>query len=337
MDNTDKLQIIYDYDYLNAGEDIDSGSLFIRSLRNELSGTASANNIDIIPSTEVGAYKWASIHLTGTWSATINVQGSNDHVNWVSIAVNNTAAANQQFTVGIGAGGMYAFPISFRYLRVRTVAYVSGTVTATAELFSLPSFPSSMGVAITQQSALTVGASSATAAAVPATAHYMGMLGQDGNLIGLRSGEIDSVTTGSLRTTPYLYDGTKSDRARTLSKIKNVYANVAGNTLLWAPAAGKRFRILACRVTVTANVAISGGGILDIRMYDGAAASIGLSHSLYCPGTGVTTVPGTAYDSGWIDLRNGYLSSTIDNSLNINLSQALTAGGVQTIVIGTEE
>ena len=194
-----------------------------------------------------------------------------------------------------------------------------------------------MGVAITQQSTLTVGASSATASAVPATAHYMGMLGQDGNLIGLRSGEIDNVTTGSLRTTPYLYDGTKSDRARTLSKIKNVYANALGNTSLWTPAAGKRFRILACRVTVTANVAISGGGILDIRMYDGAATSIGLSHSLYCPSTSVTTVPGTAYDSGWIDLRNGYLSSTIDNPLNINLSQALTAGGVQTIVIGTEE
>jgi hypothetical protein len=337
MSNTDRLQIIYDYDFINPGEDVGSGSLFVRSLRNELSGTASSLNSDLVPSTEVGAYKWASIQLSGSWVATVNIQGSNDNSNWISIAVNNNAAANQQFSLGMTAPGMYAFPVSFRYLRVRTTAFTSGTVVGTVELFSMPSFPTSLGVAITQQGALSVGSSSATGAAAPSSAHYMGMLGQDGNLIGMRSAEVDNVTVGSLRTTGYLYDGVKADRARTPSKIKNVYANAAGNTLLWTPAAGKRFRILACRVTVTANAAITSGGILDIRLYDGSATSIGLSHSLYCPATSVTTTPGAAYDSGWMDLRNGYLSTTIDNSLNVNLSQALTAGGVQTIVIGTEE
>jgi hypothetical protein len=38
-----------------------------------------------------------------------------------------------------------------------------------------------------------------------------------------------------------------------------------------------------------------------------------------------------------MDLRNGYLSVAADNVLNVNLSVALTAGGVQTIVVGTEE
>ena len=329
MASGDKLQIIYDYDYLAPGEDATSNALRVEGVSSELSGTVSANNSDLIPSIEVTIYRFGGLQLTGTWVGSISVQGSNDNTNWQAIAVNNLGATNQQLSTALTANGFYAFPIAFRYLRVRTTAWTSGTAIANSQLYSLPAFPASLGAA--------VGANSATGSPIPSTAHYMGMLGQDGNLIGLRSSEVDNVSVGSLRTNTYLYDGTKSDRARTPSKIKNIFANTSGNTALWQPAAGKRFRILACRVTATSNIAIAGGGILDIRLYDGAATSIGLSHSLFCPTTSVTTSPGTAYDSGWMDLRNGYLAANVDTPLNVNLSVALTAGGVQTIAVGTEE
>lgn len=329
MDNQDKLQIIYDFDYLAPGEDAASNALRIESVSAEVSGTASANNSDAVPVVETSIYRYGSIQLSGTWVGTLTIQGSNDNTNWNTVTVSNLGSTSQQFATSLTANGVYGFPIAFRYLRARTTAWTSGTVTATGELYSLPVFPAALGAA--------VGANSATGSPVPANAHYMGMLGQDGNLIGLRSSEVDNVTVGSLRTNTYLYDGTKSDRARTLSKIKNIYANSLGNTALWTPAAGKRFRILGCRVSATANIAAASGGVLDVRLYDGPSTSIGLSHSLYCPATAVTTTPGSAYDSGWMDLRNGYLSTAVDTVLNVNLSVALTAGGIQTIVVGTEE
>lgn len=337
MANTDKLQILYDYDYIAPGEDTQTNSLQIRPLTTEVSGTAGSNNSDLVPSRNVAAYKWGSMQLSGTFTATIQIQGSNDNINWIAIGVSNIGLVSQQAATSMTAPGMYVFPISYKFLRVRTVAFSSGPVVGNGQLYSTASFPAVVSAAITAQSALAVTSSSSTGAPVPTNAYYGGMLGQDGNLIGFRSAEVDSVTVGSLRTTPYFYNGASADRQRTISTIKNVYANAAGNTLLWAPTSGKRFRLLGCKVMATHNIAIASGGTLDIRLYDGAAASIGLSHTIYCPATAITNAPGVAFDSGWIDLKNGYISTAINNSLYVNLSAALSAGGVQVVVAGMEE
>src|SRR4051794_3097048 len=48
----------------------------------EVSGSASANNTDVI-NQDVSGYRSVSVQLTGTWNMTVNFQCSNDATNWV--------------------------------------------------------------------------------------------------------------------------------------------------------------------------------------------------------------------------------------------------------------
>jgi hypothetical protein len=101
----------------------------------------------------------------------------------------------------------------------------------------------------------------------------------------------------------------------------------AGNTAIWTPAAGKRFRLLGFIVSV-ASGATSAAGTL-VSLYDAAVGVFAvISVGTTIPG-GQTVVVSLA--------PNGYLSSTIGNALNLNLSSALTAGVVTATAWGTEE
>jgi hypothetical protein len=98
--------------------------------------TASALNADLVPSTEVSAFKWFSLHVTGTWSGTLTVQGSNDNVNFTNAFIFSVAPTGS-FNANITANGIYNGPINFRYLRVHMTAYTSGTANGVLELYTL--------------------------------------------------------------------------------------------------------------------------------------------------------------------------------------------------------
>lgn len=104
----------------------------------ELTGSASANNTDLIASTDVRAYRWLSIQATGTFTATVTVQCSNDGVTWyqspLQVAIGWSAGSATGYNATLNAVGVWNGPIVARYLRVRTTSYSSGTVTAVVEL-----------------------------------------------------------------------------------------------------------------------------------------------------------------------------------------------------------
>ena len=96
--------------------------------------TAGSLNADLIPSTDVSAYRSATIQITGTWTGTLTFQGSNDNVNFVSILHQDITATNAASGSTLTANGFrYIFLTGFRYLRVRMTAYTSGTANAVAE------------------------------------------------------------------------------------------------------------------------------------------------------------------------------------------------------------
>lgn len=135
----------------------------------------------------------------------------------------------------------------------------------------------------------------------------------------------------------YAYDGTANfDRVRYPKIFKTVVATTSGNTALWTPAAGKKFRLMRYLVSVPYNAASAAPGNLLVDLLD-AAASIAQTHTLFIPATGQTTGGPPIYHSGWIDLGNGILSATANNVLNINLNAAFAAGVVRVLCCGTEE
>lgn len=88
----------------------------------------SANNTDLYPATDVSAYKSFIFQLTGTWSATVAVQGSNDNSTWVNVAFLSLAGNSSQTQNTSSGNGLYIGQLGFKYLRIRTTSYSSGTV-----------------------------------------------------------------------------------------------------------------------------------------------------------------------------------------------------------------
>lgn len=103
----------------------------------EKTGTAASLNADIVASFDVTAYKSASLQLTGSWSASIAIQGSNDNTNFVNVEAASIDSGNIPLTADtLGGNGLYKFPIQYRYIRIRATSYSSGTVVGTAEFYA---------------------------------------------------------------------------------------------------------------------------------------------------------------------------------------------------------
>ena len=125
------------------------------------------------------------------------------------------------------------------------------------------------------------------------------------------------------------------DRIRVPVIFKTGVATALGATAIWTPAAGKKFRLMAYSIEVTANAAMAAAGLEEITLLD-AAAAIGQGSSVWLPNAALTTSI-TGKDTGMRQLGNGYLSVAINQALNVNLGTALTAGEVRVNAIGTED
>lgn len=95
-----------------------------------------ANNTDLIK-VECLTTHQIEVQISGTWSATISFQASNDDTNY---------SAMQAFPVGGGATvtsttstGQWVIPVTARWIRVRVTAYTSGTTAGIAVARDRPS------------------------------------------------------------------------------------------------------------------------------------------------------------------------------------------------------
>lgn len=294
----ERVKVNYGAD--GSATDVAPGAgLPIASAYLELTGSASANSTDLVASTDVRAYKSWSLQVTGTFVATFQVQGSNDNTNWFAIpGCQAVGTFNTGAAISFTNAAIFAGTVVSRYLRVRTTAYTSGTLTATLELTSQPS-PS--------LSAFVYGAAT--------------------------SGDATSLTTG-FGVGTYAWNGTTWDRQRVPTTFKTATATGSGDTALWTPTSAKKFRLMGYIVHVTGGAALASGADLDIVLRDGTTA-LNLGHSLYVPAIAGTALGG--WSTGWLPLGNGPLSAAANNVLNVNLSAVLTAGKVRVTCCGTEE
>lgn len=86
------------------------------------------------------------LQLTGTWSASIVVEQSNDNSNWVSTILYDIAGSVMGSSGGIFSSttlnGIFIANIYARYVRVRVSSYTSGTIVVNAVLWGDPVAPS---------------------------------------------------------------------------------------------------------------------------------------------------------------------------------------------------
>lgn len=121
---------------------------------------------------------------------------------------------------------------------------------------------------------------------------------------------------------------------RTPNTFKTVSATASGNTALWTPASGKKFRLMRYMMQITSNATLVSGAVLIVDLQD-SSTTTNQTHSVFVPTVSVAVTP--LFSTDWIDLGNGVLSTTANNILNINLSVALATGVCRVLVCGTEE
>lgn len=140
---------------------------------------------------------------------------------------------------------------------------------------------------------------------------------------GTFSGTIDAVRRGF-------------SKAKTPTVFRTISTAAAGNTVVWTPGVGNRFRLLKFRVQLTGNAALAVAAVLDITLND-AGGAMNLAHSAFVPAAALAG-GGHDYDSGWIDLGFfGIFSAAANNVLNVNLSAALTTGVCRVMLAGVED
>jgi len=123
-----------------------AGSQAVRGNFTEQTGLSAASlNADLVPSTDVSAYKWLSIHISSSaYSGTLTFQGSNDGAAFVNVLMTNVTSGSLLSTTTNTVSVIYERAVTFRYFRVRMTAYTSGTANATLELYTSSSAPGGM-------------------------------------------------------------------------------------------------------------------------------------------------------------------------------------------------
>lgn len=105
-----------------------------------LTGSASALNADLIPTSDTSNFQTALVQIFGTFSGTVTFQGTNEDVpvNWVNLAVMNIATGAVAATAN--SAGLYYVPLTCKNFRVRCTSYTSGTI-QTVTIFSYDEVP----------------------------------------------------------------------------------------------------------------------------------------------------------------------------------------------------
>jgi hypothetical protein len=99
--------------------------------------SAGSLNADLVPSTDVSAYKWLSLHINANaYSGTLTFQGSNDNTNWTNVNLYGGTGLNNAATTTTSTNVIFTGPVFFRYFRVRMTSYTSGTAQGTLELYT---------------------------------------------------------------------------------------------------------------------------------------------------------------------------------------------------------
>ena len=154
---------------------------------------------------------------------------------------------------------------------------------------------------------------------------------------------LENVGTGTgliLQVAPSVFNGTSWDRLRTPNKFftASVAATATGNTAVWTPTSGKKFRLMRFQVTAQ-GLAATATGVVTVTFQDATTQINTGAYDVDVPAIANVTSGTDNISGGWIDLGNGYLSAAANNVLNFNISAAGagTVGTYRINVAGTEE
>jgi hypothetical protein len=179
-------------------------------------GTVTGVGTFFIPATDVSAYKFLSLHLTGTFNLTLLFECSNDNANWVSCTLNrlDTQNANNAGTSTTATNTMWGGAVNFRWFRVRCTIFTSNTSLAgNLELYTAASAFFNSIVAVVQSGTWTVQPGN-----TPNTTPWLVKPHDGTNPLFLAAAALadamSNPTIGGIQDFAMRFNGTSWDRAR---------------------------------------------------------------------------------------------------------------------------
>ena len=138
---------------------------------------------------------------------------------------------------------------------------------------------------------------------------------------------LEANSNGAIPTSTQIFSQKTSlyDTVRDVDRYFGASATAAGNTAI-ETLAGMYFRLLCVSVDVTGDAAQASAGDLTIQLEDGTTAMAGFTWNVFVPAASLAGR--NLYSSGTVCFPNGYKSIGVGNTLNVNLSSALTSGKV---------
>ncbi len=141
----------------NIAGDTGQNAQIVAPIRKEV--TFSVSGSAATTATDVSNYRWVSVQVAAIGSSpTVTFQGSNDNVNFVSVALMSAGTTSGAANLTTAATGISHGPINFRYFRLNISA--TGVTSGAIEFFGAASAMQSMGItgslSVTQSGTWTV-------------------------------------------------------------------------------------------------------------------------------------------------------------------------------------
>jgi hypothetical protein len=277
--------------------------------------------------TQATGDSWAAIAgaiLTGGGSSSIALQQCNDTGNSNTFQTIQTTALSALNTYFAASGA-----ITNRYWRAQ---FIGGSVSGTCDFYATAGAIADI-VAITGQFAGTGGIFLPVAIG-------NGQITEGAGVDGIENaGAASSIALAAAQMvwTSGANGGTVFRRTPAVFKTVSVSATASGNTAVWTPTSGKKFRLMRFQITAQ-GLSATAATILTISFQDVTTGITIGTYDVLLPAT-ANLQPGITQVSGWVDLGNGYLSSAANNVLNANISATVTGatGTFRVNACGTEE
>lgn len=221
--------------------------------------------------------------------------------------------------------------VTRRYWRVRMVNFTTPQGTLEVVASTSPSFPFVNANGAGGQNSLIVTQTFSQA-----------NIGDQGILLTLPIGFQAGTSFGAFHNyvVPLAYTGAVSAviRMPAIFKTASVAATVTGNSAVWTPAAGKKFRLMCFQITAQ-GLAATATGVVTVSFQDNVTGITIGTYDIDVPAIAGVVSGVSNISCGWIDLGNGFLSAAANNVLNFNISAAGagTVGTYRINVCGTEE
>lgn len=192
----------------------------------------SALNAFLLPVLDVSLFKSFSLQLSGVWSATVQVQVSNDKANFINATVLsvNTPTGGAS---NISSTGVYFAPVAYRYMQLQITAYTSGTVAGVLEFYttSFPATSALIAAGIASIGNVGLNAGSNTIGAIRlATNNAPVAVGAANTIIKATAGELTSIVVTTAGTTGFtIFDnaatnaGTQLYNSKTAPALGDIY------------------------------------------------------------------------------------------------------------------